>query len=141
MVYGRLILIRRFCKRIGGMSGREILVDTNILIYLLDGNRLVRDVLQNRIVYISFITELELIGMRPIGSNEQFRVRALLSDLICLPLNSAIKNQYQWIRGKHRLMLPDAVIAATSLAYQLPFFSADKQFRSVKELSLIEHLT
>lgn len=44
------------------MSGKEILVDTNIILFLLDGSDTLEEILQGKDVYISFITELELIG-------------------------------------------------------------------------------
>lgn len=44
------------------MSGKEILVDTNIILYLLKGNDTLEDLLQGKSLHVSFITELELIG-------------------------------------------------------------------------------
>lgn len=44
------------------MSGKEILVDTNIFLYLLKGNDTLEEMLQGKSIYVSFITELELIG-------------------------------------------------------------------------------
>lgn len=43
------------------MSGKEILVDTNILLYLLKGNDTLEKILQGKNIYLSFITELELL--------------------------------------------------------------------------------
>jgi predicted nucleic acid-binding protein len=42
------------------MSG-NIFVDTNIAIYLLSGNEQVADLLDGQTVYLSFVTELELL--------------------------------------------------------------------------------
>jgi predicted nucleic acid-binding protein len=44
------------------MSGKEILVDTNIFLYLLKGSDALENVLQGKEIYLSFITELELVG-------------------------------------------------------------------------------
>ena len=52
------------------MSGKEILVDTNIILYLLNGSDTLEKVLQGKDVYISFITELELIGFKNITSKK-----------------------------------------------------------------------
>lgn len=46
------------------MSGKEILADTNILLYLLNGNDTLMQLLHGKIIYVSFITELELIGFQ-----------------------------------------------------------------------------
>jgi predicted nucleic acid-binding protein len=45
------------------MIGKEILVDTNIILYLLRGNDTLQDILQGKTIYISFITELELMAL------------------------------------------------------------------------------
>ena len=44
------------------MNGSNIVVDTNILIYLLEGKRNVEQYLKNNYLFISVITEMELLG-------------------------------------------------------------------------------
>ena len=39
------------------------LVDTNILIYLLQGNRKIAELLSGKLIFISVITEIELLGV------------------------------------------------------------------------------
>jgi predicted nucleic acid-binding protein len=56
---------------------------------------------------------------------------------VIVPLNNSIKKKYVEIRRAHHLKLADALIAATAIASNLPLISADKQFRTVKELSLV----
>ncbi len=48
------------------MNGKEILVDTNIILYLLDGSDELEKFLQGKDLYVSFITELELLGYKNI---------------------------------------------------------------------------
>ena len=43
------------------MNGDNILIDTNIALYLLNGDRVVAEILDGKNVYVSFITELELL--------------------------------------------------------------------------------
>lgn len=121
------------------MSGREILVDTNILIYLMGGDRSIQQILQGKVIYVSFVTELELIGMNLPKLSDLLKVKAILSDAIILPLNESIKDHNRRIRGNYRLKLPDSVIAATSLTYRLPFLSADRQFFAVDGLELVRY--
>jgi predicted nucleic acid-binding protein len=45
------------------MNGIRILCDTNPLIHLLNGNQFIADFLNNKHIYISVITELELLGL------------------------------------------------------------------------------
>jgi len=42
------------------MNGNKLLLDTNIILYLLDGDNTLVNILEGKIPYVSFITELEL---------------------------------------------------------------------------------
>ena len=42
------------------MSGKSVLVDTNILIYLLKGDRTAAELLSEKELYISFVSQIEL---------------------------------------------------------------------------------
>src|ERR1051325_491864 len=113
------------------MSGKQILVDTNILLYLLKGNDTLEDLLQGKTIYLSFVTELELLGLKRLSAEEENQIQALLSDCVIVPLNNSIKQKYVELRRKYHLKLADALIAATALASNLPLITADKQFRTV----------
>jgi predicted nucleic acid-binding protein len=98
------------------MSGKEILVDTNILLYLLAGNDTLDGMLQGKHLYVSFLTELELLGYRSITSKEEKQVEKILGECEIVPLNNEIKKQYVLLRKKYPIKLVDAVIAATAIA-------------------------
>jgi predicted nucleic acid-binding protein len=119
------------------MSGKEILVDTNILLYLLKGNDTLEELLHGKTIYVSFITELELIGFKQMTSGQEKQIQTLLSECVIVPLNNAIKRKYVEIRRAYYLKLADALIAASAIASKLPLITSDKQFRTVAELSLI----
>ncbi|MBX2963048.1 MAG: PIN domain-containing protein [Cyclobacteriaceae bacterium] len=120
------------------MSGNEIIVDTNIILYLLKGSDTLANFLQGKNLHISFITELELIGFRDISSREERAIESLLAECFIVPLNTSIKKEYIQLRRKYSLKLADAIIAATAMAIDLPLFTADKQFGKIKDLSLIQ---
>lgn len=44
------------------MSGDKIFIDTNIAIYLLGGDTSLAAILHQKVLYVSFITQLELLG-------------------------------------------------------------------------------
>jgi predicted nucleic acid-binding protein len=44
------------------MSGSNLLLDTNIFLYLLGGDETIAETLNGKNIYVSFITELELLG-------------------------------------------------------------------------------
>lgn len=121
------------------MNGKEILVDTNILLYLLKGSNTLEEILQGKQIFISFITELELIGFKDISESKEKLIKSLLEDCIVFSLNNEVKLQYVAIRKKYNLKLADAIIAASAISMNIPLISADKQFTSVKELNLVTY--
>ena len=118
------------------MNGKEILVDTNIILYLLNGNDTLQEFLQGKEIYISFITELELIGYKNSTPKEERQISELLNDCSIIALNNKIKEKYVEIRKKHHLKLADAIIASTAIVMDLPFITSDKQFKTVEGLKL-----
>lgn len=121
------------------MSGKEILVDTNILLYLLKGSDALQELLQGKILYISFITELELIGFPKMSDQESEEVATLLLDCTIVSLNAAIKMNYVSLRKSTGLKLGDAIIAATASALRIPLITADKRFKLIDDIDLIRY--
>lgn len=52
-------------------------------------------------------------------------------------MNYKIKEKSIDIRNNHKLKIPDAIIAATSIVYNIPLITSDKDFEKVKELDLV----
>ena len=119
------------------MNGKEILIDTNIALYLLNGSTTLADLLQGKNPYISFITELELIGFKTITSKEEKQIVSFINDCTIVSLSNNIKLNYVSIRRKYKLKLADSIIAATAISLNLPMITGDKQFRTIEELNLI----
>jgi len=118
------------------MNGDKIFVDTNICIYLLNGDRVLAEFLQNQNVYISVITEMELYVF---DNNESSN--KILDDFIAsvnvLEIDDQIKRQTIKIRKSTKLKLPDSIIAAAALVNNIPFLTADKALKRVPDLDLI----
>ena len=53
------------------MNGTECVVDTNILIYLQKGISGFDTLLEGRTVYISLITEIEMLGVSGLSSSQK----------------------------------------------------------------------
>lgn len=121
------------------MNGKEILVDTNIIIYLLQGDDTLERMLQGKQLYVSFITELELYGFHKATKEYDRKVEALLSDCLVIPMNAAIMQQYRSLRKSHKLKLADSVVISTALTLNYPLVTADKEFKVVKALNLIQY--
>jgi len=121
------------------MNGSSLLIDTNIALYLLNGDKTIADLLDGRDVYLSFISELELLGFQGITEDEKAVIKELLSQCIVIDLNYSIKDITIVLKQNYNLKLPDAIIAATSLYLNLPLISADKGFERIPDLHFIKY--
>lgn len=119
------------------MSGNKIFLDTNIILYLLSGDETLAELLNGKQFYVSFITQLELLGFKEINERERKIIEELLGQCVIIDINSEIKNMVIQIRQKLKLKLPDCIIIATSLYLDLPLITADSDFTKMEELNLI----
>jgi predicted nucleic acid-binding protein len=119
------------------MSGNKIFLDTNIILYLLGGDKTIAELLDGKQFYISFITQLELLGYSELNTKQEKIIYDLLSKCVILDINDDIKTKVIILRKKWKLKLPDCIIIASSLYLNLPLITADEDFKRVKELNLI----
>jgi predicted nucleic acid-binding protein len=106
------------------MSGDNILIDTNIALYLLNGDQVIAEILDRKNVYVSCISELELLGFPGITNEEHQRIEKFLKECIIVDLNESIKQETVRLKQRHRIKLPDAIIIATSVYMNIPLISA-----------------
>ena len=118
------------------MNGRSFLVDTNIALYLLAGDSTITNILNNSTIYLSFITQLELLGYNGISSLEQKKVNSFINDCVVVDISEDIKLKTIAIRQNFKLKLPDCIIAATAEFLDIPLLTADKDFKKIKKLSI-----
>jgi predicted nucleic acid-binding protein len=118
------------------MNGRSFLIDTNIALYLLSGNKTIADIIDGSQLYISFVTELELLGYKGITSREQHNIKLFLKECIIIDINEEIKKLTIQIKQKNQMKLPDSIIAATALFIEIPLLTADKGFKKISKLNL-----
>jgi len=110
------------------MNGNSLLLDTNIALYLLDGDQTLADILNGRDVYLSFISELELLGYHELKEDDFPRIQDFIGDCIIIDLNQSIKRITIELKRTQKIKLPEAIIAATSMYLNIPLLSADKGF-------------
>lgn len=113
----------------------RILADSNVVIYALQGLQHVRQLLDKRSVFISFITEVELLSFHKNTVQDIQHIREFIKYSHILEYSIQIKNIAIDIRKKYRLNLPDAFIAASAIEYNLPLISADPVFAKISELT------
>ena len=120
-----------------------ILCDTNILIEIYKGNNPIIETLKNigqENIAISDVTCAELLfGAR--NKKELQIIRKDINKLIVLPINIEISNNSVLLVEKysmsHKLSLPDAIIAATAIHFNIELFTLNlKDFKYIKDLQL-----
>ena len=115
------------------------MIDTNIALYLLNGDTTIAELLNGRDIHVSFITELELLGFPGITKEDALFVKDFLDSCIIVDLNQAIKSITINLKQAYKIKLPDAIIAATSVYMNLPLISADKGFDRIDDLKFIRY--
>ena len=91
----------------------------------------------NRKLYISFISQLELLGYTDITFQERNEIRTFLDDCIIIDINTQIKEEVIKIRQSARIKLPYSIILATSQYLNVPVISSDSDFGRVEEANVI----
>lgn len=119
------------------MSGASFLLDTNVVLYLLSGNSTIADTIDGAQIYVSFVTELELLGYKGITAKEQQKIKLFLNDCTIIDINDDIKKNTIAIKQKHQTKLPGAIIAATSLFTEIPLLTADVGFSKIGLIDVI----
>src|SRR5690606_34669807 len=119
------------------MSGNSIFLDTNIVLYLLSGDDTIADYLNGKTIFLSFITELKLLGYKEISAEELSKVESLLADSTIIDINSEIKKIVIALRKSDKIKLPDAIIAATSHYLNIPFMTSDKDLTKLTDLNIL----
>ncbi|GEP52793.1 hypothetical protein FNO01nite_34650 [Flavobacterium noncentrifugens] len=114
----------------------DFIADTNFLIYLHEGNKIIEPFLEYDFG-VSFISEIELLGFHGLSKSDETKLTSLLGDCFLIDWNSKIKEQTILLKRKYSIKLPDAIIAATGLVYDIPLVTADKGFQKITELDLV----
>jgi len=118
------------------MIGNSIVLDTNIVLYLLNGDDELAVILNEMQLYVSVITEIELLGYQEISNDDKAKIKYFLSECIIVPLNDEIKNLCITIKQTSKVKTPDAIVAATSIYNQIPLITSDKGFEKIQDLDL-----
>jgi len=132
---------------VGNIGVNSILIDTCILIDVSRNDstaisRLQKESLSSRLL-ISTITEMELlIGCR--NKNELQNLEQFLLHFIIISLNQSISYRatqlLRYYYLSHNLLIPDALIAATSIELGIPLLSKNQRdYKFITELKLLTY--
>lgn len=119
------------------MNGNSLLLDTNTVLYVLEGDLTLAKFLQNKSLYLSIISELELLSFKKLSKIEVSNIKAFLDEMMIINITDEIKKETIALRKNSNLKLPDCIIAATAITLNIPLISSDKQLKSINELDLV----
>ncbi len=120
------------------------LLDTNAIIYYLKATLPEKAMLwMNNIVddqpNISVITKIELLGFISPNITEQSIITTFVRASQLYGLDDAVVNQTIVLRKQHRIKLPDAIIAATAIVYDLTLVTRNSSdFERILNLKILD---
>ncbi len=122
------------------MAGSNNLVlDTNIILFAaVYNNHLAMELLTENNIFISDITEIELLGYHRLSKTENKILTEVISNLNVVPISGKIKQLAILLRQEHALKTPDAIIAATAIDLGYLLATADKKLQKINGLGIIE---
>jgi predicted nucleic acid-binding protein len=88
---------------------------------------------------VSVITKIELLGFNTATIEEQTIAETFIEASLVFNLDDAVINQTIDLRKEYRIKLPDAIIAATAIAYNLTLITRNTDdFGRIPELKYID---
>jgi len=82
------------------MNGNSLLLDSNIVLYLLNGEETLIPLLEDKQLYLSFITQLELLSFPGISEKEINKIKSFIDECIIIEMSSTIKEYTIKLRKK-----------------------------------------
>lgn len=70
------------------MSGNRILLNSNIVIYHLNGDTTIESMLEGKTIFLSFITEIEIRTFKSLSKREQLVIDQFISYCQVIHSNS-----------------------------------------------------
>lgn len=71
----------------------NLLVDTNIVIYHAKGDKQLSDYLRGNHIYLSFITEMELLSYPKMTAQEEVNLSEYIADTTVIGFTDQLKNE------------------------------------------------
>lgn len=124
------------------MEQPQYLIDTNVVIdYLgqkipLSGMKFMNTIIDN-IPNVSVITKIEVLGFNAPAEHYQL-LTDFMNDATVVELTNKVVDATIEIRKNYKTKLPDAVIAATALVYDLTIISRNvSDFKNIQNLKVV----
>lgn len=103
-----------------------------MLLYILGGDRGLASLLNGKDVVASAMVRMEAMVYHGHDQDHLGQVKAFLDRCEVVEIHRSVQDLAVELRLRHKLKLPDAVIAATAAHLGLPLLTADKAFAKLK---------
>jgi len=98
-----------------------------------------KDFLQNRTTFVSVITRSELLGWKLIAAEDEIMIKEFILDSTVFSLEESIIERTILLRKSIKIKLPDAIIAATALEYNMKLLSHNiRDFINIPDLIVVD---
>jgi predicted nucleic acid-binding protein len=124
----------------------SIIIDTNIIIYYLAGNKkwvnIINKLLDQKCkLYISVITEMELFAWPTLTANEKNKINAILDSVQIINIDSKLARIAGFMRQQAKTRTADSLVAATAKSLDLPLLTNNtKDFNKFKGISVMSDI-
>ncbi|MBK9273040.1 MAG: type II toxin-antitoxin system VapC family toxin [Flavobacteriales bacterium] len=110
------------------MRNERIAIDTNILLYILGGDKSLASLLAGKDVVASAMVRMEAMVYHGKDEGHLEHVHAFLRRCEVVEIHRSVQDLAVDLRLRYKLKLPDAIIAATATHLGIPLITADKVF-------------
>ena len=117
---------------------KSLVVDTNIVIYALQGSPHITSLLNNQKLIISFVTEIELLSWPRATAQDERLIREFIKACSLADYSGLLKQQVIDFRRRYKLKMADAFAAATAVLLDVLLASSDSVFDKLTELNFIK---
>ena len=126
------------------MVGQKYLIDTNVVIDFFIGRLPLKatdwleELFEGEFCF-SIINKIELLGFTSTDPNEMQLLEDLVGIAVLLPLSDEVANETIEMRKQHKIKLPDAIVGATAISYNLTLVTRNlKDFSKVLKLNILD---
>lgn len=122
---------------------KNILIDTNVLIYYLQNEKGIVEYLEkwqkdNLPLFMSVISITEILSYSKLEEKEIIVIKNFLDKFIKISIDEKISQYAAELRRKYKIKIGDALIASTAILYNQQLITRDKKdFNKIKELYLL----
>ena len=103
------------------MNGNRFLLDTNIIIYILGGDKIISNYLSKKIFYTSIICEIELFSSKSLQSKDEHGIKNFLEEFTIISIDQPIKELAILFRKKYGnfsfFTLPAGILSVFSVSF------------------------